>query len=71
MEASETEQMKQLDRLGLEVVLVAFWDVASFGGGLHCATLDVHREGVLEDYFPNRSGRFLKARVGARGARPR
>lgn len=26
-----------------------FWD-----GGLHCATLDLHREGNMEDYFPNR-----------------
>ncbi|MBF6047942.1 serine/threonine protein kinase [Streptomyces sp. NRRL B-1677] len=58
VEASETAQMEQLDRLGFEVVPVPFWDVAPFGGGLHCATLDVHREGVLEDYFPKRSGRF-------------
>ncbi|WP_367620995.1 hypothetical protein [Streptomyces olivoreticuli] len=49
---------QQLDRLGFEVVPVPFWDVAPFGGGLHCATLDIHREGVLEDYFPRRSGRF-------------
>lgn len=27
-----------------------FWD-----GGLHCITSDVHREGVIEDYFPNRN----------------
>lgn len=26
-----------------------FWD-----GGLHCITLDLYREGVMEDYFPNR-----------------
>lgn len=26
-----------------------FWD-----GGLHCITLDLHREGTMEDYFPNR-----------------
>ncbi|MCC2273871.1 hypothetical protein LKL35_00185 [Streptomyces sp. ET3-23] len=58
VEASETAQMEQLDRLGFEVVPVPFWDVAPFGGGLHCATLDVHREGVLEDCFPRRSGRF-------------
>lgn len=58
VEATETAQMEQLARLGFEVVPVPFWDVAPFGGGLHCATLDVHREGVLEDYFPRRSGRF-------------
>ena len=26
-----------------------FWD-----GGLHCITSDVHREGVMKDYFPER-----------------
>jgi hypothetical protein len=26
-----------------------FWD-----GGLHCITLDLYREGVMEDYFPDR-----------------
>jgi glycine amidinotransferase len=52
VEASETAQMEQFDKLGFEVVPVPFWDVAAFGGGLHCATADVHREGTLEDYFP-------------------
>jgi hypothetical protein len=28
-----------------------FWD-----GGLHCITLDLEREGVQQDYFPNRTG---------------
>jgi glycine amidinotransferase len=23
-----------------------------FGGGLHCSTVDIHREGDMEDYFP-------------------
>lgn len=27
-----------------------FWD-----GGLHCITLDLYREGVMEDYFPDRT----------------
>jgi glycine amidinotransferase len=44
--------MEQLDKLGFEVVPVPFWEVAAFGGGLHCATADVYREGRLEDYFP-------------------
>jgi glycine amidinotransferase len=52
LEAGEKEQMEQLDKLGFEVVPVPLWDVAAFGGGLHCATADVHREGKLEDYFP-------------------
>ena len=28
-------------------------DAYAFGGGLHCCTADVYREGKLEDYFPN------------------
>jgi len=45
--------MDQLDKLGLEVIPVPFADVFPFGGGLHCATVDVYREGILENYFPN------------------
>ena len=26
-----------------------FWD-----GGIHCVTLDLHREGIMQDYFPQR-----------------
>ncbi len=53
VEASETWQMEQLDKLGMEVIPVPFRDAYAFGGGLHCATADVHREGSCEDYFPN------------------
>ena len=52
VEGSETAQMEQLDKLGFEVVPVPFWDVAPFGGGLHCSTVDIFREGDCEDYFP-------------------
>jgi glycine amidinotransferase len=58
VEASEVRQCEQLERLGFEVVPVPFWDVAPFGGGLHCATVDIERDGVCEDYFPHRVGRF-------------
>jgi len=58
VEASETAQMEQLEKLGFEVIPVPFWDVAPFGGGLHCATADLYRDGCLEDYFPQRYGRF-------------
>ncbi len=53
VEEAEKEQMEQFDKLGFEVIPVPFWDVAAFGGGLHCATADVYREGALEDYFPH------------------
>jgi glycine amidinotransferase len=52
VEEQEKAQMEQLDKLGFEVIPVPFWDVAPFGGGLHCATADVYREGTLEDYLP-------------------
>ena len=52
VEASETAQMEQFDKLGFNVIPVPFWEVSAFGGGLHCATADVYREGNQEDYFP-------------------
>jgi len=52
IEASEVHQQEQVDQLGFEVIPVPFRDVYPFGGGLHCATVDVYREGQLEDYFP-------------------
>ena len=51
-EASETNQHEQFDKLGLEVIPIPFRDVYPFGGGLHCATVDIYREGKCEDYFP-------------------
>jgi len=53
VEASETNQIKQIEGFGFEVIPVPFRDAYAFGGGLHCATADVYREGVCEDYFPN------------------
>jgi len=52
VEASEVNQMEQLDALGFNVLPVEFRDAYPFGGGLHCATGDVFREGNCEDYFP-------------------
>lgn len=53
VEASETPVMELLDKHGFEVIPVPFYEVSPFGGGLHCGTADVYREGELEDYFPN------------------
>ena len=53
VEATEVNQAEQLDSLGFEVIPIPFRNVYSFGGGLHCATADVHREGECLDYFPN------------------
>ena len=53
VEKSEVYQAEQMDKLGMNVVEVELRDAYAFGGALHCCTADVHREGVLEDYFPN------------------
>ena len=53
IEAAETPMLEMLDKMGFEVIPVPFFEVSPFGGGLHCATADVYREGGLEDYFPN------------------
>ena len=52
VEASEVHQMDQLDKLQFDVIPMPFRDAYPFGGGLHCATADVFREGKCEDYFP-------------------
>jgi glycine amidinotransferase len=52
VEAGEHRLMDQLDELNFEVIPVEFFEVSPFGGGLHCATIDVNREGDCEDYFP-------------------
>ena len=51
VEESEYQQAEQLDSLGFEVLPLAFRDAYPFGGGLHCATADVLREGSCDDYF--------------------
>ena len=55
VEKTEVYQADQLDKLGFEVVEVDLRDAYAFGGGLHCSTVDVFREGDCEDYFPNQS----------------
>jgi glycine amidinotransferase len=53
VEAHEERYMEQLTKLGIEVIPVLYDKVVAFGGSLHCTTVDVYREGDLEDYFPN------------------
>jgi glycine amidinotransferase len=52
VEEQEKAQQEQFHELGFDVIPVPFWAVGPFGGGLHCATADVYRDGTLEDYFP-------------------
>ena len=58
VEASETAQIKQLEKLGFDVISVPFWDASPFGGGLHCSTADVYRAGTCKDYFPEQVEEF-------------
>jgi glycine amidinotransferase len=44
--------MELLDKLGVEVIPVPCDKVIEFGGSMHCTTLDIFRDGRLEDYFP-------------------
>jgi len=53
VEAHEKAYCEQLDKLGFTVVPIPYEKVIPFGGALHCTTLDIYREGKLEDYFPN------------------
>jgi len=58
VEASETPVIELLDKNGFEVIPVPFYEVSPFGGGLHCGTADVYREGTFEDYFPKQMSGF-------------
>ena len=58
IQAPETPMMELLDKYGFEVIPVPLFEVSPFGGGLHCATADVCREGSLEDYFPRQIDGF-------------
>lgn len=58
VEAGEPRLMEQLDQFGLDVAPVEFANVAAFGGGLHCSTVDIFREGSCEDYFPKQIDGF-------------
>jgi glycine amidinotransferase len=52
VEGGEYPVMELLEGYGFDVVPVPFYEVSPFGGGLHCATAEVCREGTLEAYFP-------------------
>ena len=49
----DLQALEDLERLPF-VVKQDMRDAYPFGGGLHCSTADVYREGECLDYFPNR-----------------
>lgn len=52
VEASETPTIEFLRGHGFRTIPVPMRNAYGFGGGLHCATGDVWREGPCNDYFP-------------------
>ena len=44
-----------LDRYGITPHVVPFRHRYFWDGGIHCVTSDLHREGIMQDYFPNRT----------------
>lgn len=44
-----------LERYGITPHIVHFRHRYFWDGGIHCITTDLHREGVMQDYFPERS----------------
>jgi glycine amidinotransferase len=52
VEAAERPTIELLERLGCRVIPCAFDRVYAFGGGFHCCTTDIRRNGRVESYFP-------------------
>ena len=51
VDASQASMMQELSKHGLEPLPCPFMSYKMFGGGFHCATLDIRRRGGLQDYF--------------------
>jgi len=56
VEQREKPMIKLLESLGCEVIPCAFDRVYPFGGGFHCCTTDIRRDGTLQSYFPSLDG---------------
>ncbi|MBU0481263.1 MAG: inosamine-phosphate amidinotransferase 1 [Proteobacteria bacterium] len=50
VEKNQTNLMRALEKHGINSMPVQLRHMRSLGGGPHCITLDVRREGTLEDY---------------------
>ena len=44
-----------LERYGITAHIVPFRHRYFWDGGIHCVTSDLHRDGTMQDYFPNRN----------------
>ena len=75
VEKSEVYQAEQMDKLGMEVIEVDLRDAYAFGGGLHCCTTDVYREGgcariISQNWLAERIERALFPMSGGPHAKP-
>lgn len=52
--AEDDNACKKLESLGITPHVVNFKTRGFWDGGIHCITLDIHREGLCLDYWPNR-----------------
>jgi glycine amidinotransferase len=53
VERAEKPTIELLESLGCEVIPCAFEAVYPLGGGFHCCTTDIRRDGALQSYFPS------------------
>lgn len=51
VEAHETTTIQKFKDWGFTPILVPFRNFLPFGGSFHCATTDIRRRGVLQNYF--------------------
>ncbi len=56
VEAAEAPMIALMRSLGCEVIPCPFDRVYPFGGGFHCCTADIRRDGTLQSYFPGLDG---------------
>jgi glycine amidinotransferase len=57
VEQAETPMIELLRSVGCEVIPCPFDRVYPFGGGFHCCTADIRRDGTLQSYFPTLDGK--------------
>lgn len=51
VEKSQKSLIRELEKNKIEVIPIQMRHQRTLGGGAHCVTLDLHREGRLESYF--------------------
>jgi glycine amidinotransferase len=51
VDRSQPSMIQALKDWGFKPILCPFLNYGPFGGGFHCATLDIRRRGILQSYF--------------------